>query len=249
MPRCRNPELLRPLLEQHRPLTESLYNLAFGTAGGKARWLCVDHLPRPRAVLLSGRRLCLFATDTDAASRVLAEVPRNQRMQFRATPGRFIPLVRRLWHGPDRSSEVWTNPCCQFALLDPGRLQVCTGPRISRLTLADADTVVRHSPYNRRADYVRARILAGPSCGIRRRNELVAWGLTHDDGSMGFLYVLPEYRGKGLARALTTALARKLLRRNIRPFMYIVRDNRASVSLTSSMGFERCGTLYWFGTR
>jgi len=248
MPLCRNRELLRPLLERHRPLTESLYHLTFETLGGRARWLRVDSLDRPRALLLSGRRLSLFATSTAAASRVLAETPRNLRMQFRATPHRFMGIVRRLWRGPDRNRTVWSNPCYQYALLDPRRLVICPYRGISPLVPDDAETIVRHSPYNRRADYVRERIRFGPGLGIRINRRLVAWGLTHDDCSMGFLHVLPEHRGRGLARALTTALARKLLGLGVRPFMYIVQENRASVVLTASMGFERCGTICWFGT-
>ncbi len=248
MPLCRNRELLRPLLEHYRPLTESLYHLTFETLGGKARWLRVDSLDRPQALLLSGRRLSLFATSTVAAARVLAETPRNLRMQFRATPRRLMGTVRRLWRGPDRNRTVWSNPCYLYVLLDPRRLVIHPYRSISLLVPDDAETIVRHSPYNRRADYVCERIRLGPSCGIRINGRLVAWALTHDDCSMGFLHVLPEHRGKGLARALATALALKLLRLRIRPFMYIVRDNKASVTLTASMGFERCGTLCWFGT-
>ncbi len=248
MPLCRNRELVRLLLEQHRPLTESLYNLTFETLGGKARWVRVDRLDQPRALLLSGRRLSLFATSTQAAARVLVETPRNLRMQFRATPPRFVALVRQLWRGPDQDRTIRVNPCYLYALLDPRKLVTSTVRGITTLLPDDAETIVRNSPYNRRVSYVRERIKLGPGCGIRIDGRLVAWGLTHDDGSMGFLYVLPEHRGKGLARALTTALAQNLLRLDVRPFMYIVRNNNASVTLTSSMGFERCGTLYWFGT-
>jgi predicted GNAT family acetyltransferase len=51
-----------------------------------------------------------------------------------------------------------------------------------------------------------------------------------------------------MARTLTTALADRLLRLGVQPFMYIVTDNSASLGLTASMGFSRAGRFSWFGT-
>lgn len=75
----------------------------------------------------------------------------------------------------------------------------------------------------------------------------MAWGLTHDDGSMGFLHVREEWRGLGLARAITAALVRRLLRLGIRPHLYIVRNNLPSIELSESMGFRRVESYSWFG--
>jgi predicted GNAT family acetyltransferase len=65
---------------------------------------------------------------------------------------------------------------------------------------------------------------------------------------MGFLRVVEEYRGQGMARTITTALAEHLLRLGVQPFMYIVTDNAASLRLTAGMGFSRAGRFSWFGT-
>jgi predicted GNAT family acetyltransferase len=65
---------------------------------------------------------------------------------------------------------------------------------------------------------------------------------------MGFLHVLEKYRGQGMARTLTTTLAGRLLRLGVQPFMYIVRDNTASLRLTACMGFSCAGRFSWFGT-
>jgi len=60
--------------------------------------------------------------------------------------------------------------------------------------------------------------------------------------------VVERYRHQGMARALTTALAERLLRFGVQPFMHIVTNNRASLRLTASMGFSRVGRYSWFGT-
>jgi predicted GNAT family acetyltransferase len=44
------------------------------------------------------------------------------------------------------------------------------------------------------------------------------------------------------------ALAARLLRMGVRPFLYIVTTNAASIRLTESMGFARAGRFSWFGT-
>ena len=72
--------------------------------------------------------------------------------------------------------------------------------------------------------------------------------MTHDDGSMGFLHVVEQHRHQGMARTLTTALARRLLRLGVQPFLYILTNNTASLRLTTSMGFSRAGRFSWFGT-
>jgi 8-oxo-dGTP diphosphatase len=113
---------------------------------------------------------------------------------------------------------------------------------------SDARFVASFWPYGRSPEYVRERIRALPSAAIRRNGRLVAWSLTHDDGSMGFLHVLDEWRGRGFARALTTALALRLLRLGLRPFLYIVQTNTPSIRLTESMGFTRAGSYGWFGS-
>jgi hypothetical protein len=45
--------------------------------------------------------------------------------------------------------------------------------------------------------YVEERISKSISAAIMKKDKLVAWGLTHDDGALGSLHVLDAYRKKG----------------------------------------------------
>jgi GNAT superfamily N-acetyltransferase len=247
MPLCRDFELLRSFIERNRPAANSIANLVYDTFGSRLRWVRADDVRDPHALLCRTRRFTLFADSGPAAARLLAEVPRNMRMKFGSTPTRFCRLIKKNWHGPDAGRRVWYNHCYLY-VLKPGRLVIDRTHRVSRLRPADAPLIARSWPYGRSADQILRRIGNGPGYCIRRKGKPVAWGLTHDDGSMGFLHVLEAYRGQGMARTLTTALARRLLRSGIQPFMYIVTGNAASIRLTASMGFTRTGRFSWFGT-
>uniref|UniRef100_A0A7C4CAR7 GNAT family N-acetyltransferase n=1 Tax=candidate division WOR-3 bacterium TaxID=2052148 RepID=A0A7C4CAR7_UNCW3 len=247
MPLCVDREPLRPVLQTAGIPALSVFNLVFGRAGAPAPRVWVDDRHRPRAVVCRGRRFYLWATDSRAAGRLIRSLPRRSRLNFGATPLRFYRLIRRNWPGPDCSARVWTNPCFMFVLDDPRRLRA-PGHRVEPLRPDDAPLIVSQWPYGRSRSYVASRIRRLPAVGIRRRGQLVAWALTHDDGSMGFLHVLAEYRGRGMARSLTVALCKQLLRLGLLPFNYIVQTNRASIKLTTSMGFRRVGEYGWFGS-
>lgn len=247
MPLCSDRELVRPLLEAAGIPALSVFNLVFGRAGPPAARVWVDNLDRPRAVACRSRRFYLWSADPRAAGRLVRSLPRSFRLSFGGTPLRLCRLIRRNWPGRDRNRPVWTNPCYLYVLHDPGRLRAAAH-RVEPLRPADAPGIVRWWPYGRSVGYVASRIRCMPAVGIRRGGRLVAWALTHDDGSMGFLHVLEAWRGRGMARALTVALCTRLRRLGLVPFNYIVQTNRASIRLTAGMGFRRVGEYGWFGT-
>ncbi len=61
-----------------------------------------------------------------------------------------------------------------------------------------AGYIYSHSAYKdfTSEGYIRERLIKDVSAGIWIDGELVGWGLTHDDTSLGFLQVIPRYRGK-----------------------------------------------------
>ena len=247
MPLLHNRETVRALLEGGGPRTASVRNLVFGTAGARARWVRVDRLDRPRAVLCRGRRLYIWARGPAAARAALADLPARTRCAFSAAPGNLVSACRA--HFLSRRptiKEFWTNRCWLYELAGPPPPPV-RGVRVEELGPADARAIAELWPHGRRVDYVRARIRCWPTYAVRRGGRLAGWGMTHDDGSMGFLHVLDEWRGRGFARAITAVLARRLLELGVRPHLYIMQDNRASISLTESCGFRRVKDYWWFG--
>ena len=95
-------------------------------------------------------------------------------------------------------------------------------------------------------EYIKIHIANFPSVCIRRENgTAVGWFIVQKYGAMGMLYVVPEYRGKGLARYLVTKLTRKMLRTVDEAFVAIEEDNAASIQLHKKCGFCVGGTICW----
>jgi ribosomal protein S18 acetylase RimI-like enzyme len=248
MPICHDPDLVRPLLLTDEPGTRSIYNQVYGLAGARARWIRVDDLANPQAVIIrSGarfrnRRHYIYATSDRAAETLLAELPLHWKLMFAASPSRLVRVVRKFRKlGPVHLNYMY--------VLDPRNLVASREHRVESVLREDAPQIARLWANGRQLNYVRWRIGAGPSAAIRRHGSLVAWGMTHADGSMAMLRVVEEYRGLGFARAITYALAKRVIAWGLRPFLHIHRNNRASISLCESMGFTRHSTCAWFGQR
>lgn len=93
--------------------------------------------------------------------------------------------------------------------------------------------------------YIRDRLEAGPAVGLLEQGELAAFTLTHDEGTMGALEVLPKYRGKGYAQRVTWALVRRLRALQKPCLVQIMQGNTPSLSLAEKMGFVPAGQVLW----
>jgi GNAT superfamily N-acetyltransferase len=244
MRRCPDLEPVRRLLLQDRARTFSIYNTIFGRTGDPPTWVRVDDPENPRAVICRSRAITLYSADRTAGRALLDRVPRNWRPFFRATPSWACDHLART------RPILWTTPCFGYALLDPKRLHGEVRHRVGRLRPDDVEMITAHWPYHRgrrRSPHVRRLIERVPSAVIRRNGRPIAWALLHDDGSMGFLHVLEEWRHRGLARSLALVLCRRVLARGLTPFVFIETRNRPSLHLTAGLGFERVGRYTWFG--
>ena len=78
-------------------------------------------------------------------------------------------------------------------------------------------------------------------------NTLASWSILIRYGAIGMVGTHPDYRRKGLAKAVITSLCLKLLDNNIIPHAYINETNVASCNLFQSLGFElfRDCQFYW----
>ncbi|MBB6217225.1 ribosomal protein S18 acetylase RimI-like enzyme [Anaerosolibacter carboniphilus] len=104
-----------------------------------------------------------------------------------------------------------------------------------------------HSKYKdfTSVEYITERIEKGIGLGILRDEKLVAWLITHDDGAMGFLHVLDEYRGRGYALDLTVEMVDRLRKQEKIPFVHIEENNVQSMGLALKMGFKEDRRIRW----
>lgn len=67
-------------------------------------------------------------------------------------------------------------------------------------------------------------------------DRLVGFIGEHLEGSMGLLYVFPDYRRRGFAAMLQTQLIARTLERGFLPFGQVEKSNRASLALQQKLG-------------
>ena len=118
----------------------------------------------------------------------------------------------------------------------------------SELTTKDAEFVYENSEYKDfiSIPYIIERITNGVSSCVRYMDKPIAWAITQDDGAIGFLHVLPEYRKMGYARAVTADLIKKVGEENKIPFAHIDEKNERSIGLAMGLGFKKDKVVSWF---
>ena len=96
------------------------------------------------------------------------------------------------------------------------------------------------------AEYIAGRVEAGVMLGAFWGAELAGFIGQHTEGALGMLEILPDYRRRGLARALMAAAINAALDRGERPFGQILTTNDPSLALSRSMGLQISqGVVTW----
>lgn len=186
-----------------------------------------------RGVLLyntAGEVYQLSAVDAESAREMTAAVGRPG---MTVTHQDFaVPIVQTLF------SLEETFFCLQAAYLSKERLPIPAGsPEFRPLDASHLAFVAEHYTHITDESYIRERLESGSVLGAFRGDTIVAFMGMHSEGSMGMLEVLPEYRRQGIALALESAYANRLLAQGQTPFAQIVTDNTASLELHRKMGF------------
>ncbi len=110
-----------------------------------------------------------------------------------------------------------------------------------------ANYIFRNSAYKdfTSETYIKDRLEKDVSAGIWINGELVGWGLTHDDSSMGFLHVMPDYRGQGLGESIMRFLVIEKQGRKKSVFVNIEPHNHQSINLVKKLGFVFDREVSW----
>ena len=95
-------------------------------------------------------------------------------------------------------------------------------------------------------EYVRERIGAGAVFGVYIEGMLCGFIGSHDDGSMGMLYVEDAYRRQGLAASLESYLINRQREQGFVPYAHIVDGNEASIRLQENLGLNLSEPVIWW---
>jgi GNAT superfamily N-acetyltransferase len=118
---------------------------------------------------------------------------------------------------------------------------------VSDLRIEDAKFIYENSDYKEyiSIEYIRDRIQKGLSSCIYDSKKLVAWAITQDDGAIGFLHVLSEYRLRGYGRDIIIDITKKVRKQGRVPFAHIEEKNEKSMKLALSLGFKKDRIVNW----
>ena len=142
---------------------------------------------------------------------------------------------------------IWDLCMIQFYLPDDIRLP---SPNFNTIPLTekDAQIVFNNSEYKEyiSIEYVKYCIRKGISAGLYENNKLVSWAITQDDGAIGFLHTLYEYRRKGYGYSVTLSMIEKVRNYGGLPFANVLPTNKRSINLLLKLGFKESKKIHWF---
>ena len=165
----------------------------------------------------------------------------DEDVNFGATDDWMIPILVK------ERKILWDIQVRQFYLPD-NIILPAVKLETSSLTIEDSQKIYDNYILKEYVslEYIKDRICKGISAGIYENNKLVSWGLTQDDGAIGFLHTLDRYRRKGYGYNVALSMTDKLLHKGEPPFAYIEPSNKNSIGLFQKLGYKDNKTVHWF---
>lgn len=203
---------------------------------------CTEVYAEERAVLLNTRSgISLLSAETkedgERVLRMLGERPHCIVAHGEAARDAVGSVVQDFVHA---------DGCYQASYLRPEPPEVPDVCRIVPYPIGEAQFVVDHYAMAHDLEHVRETIRNGELFAAYVGEKLVGFIGYHNDGSMGKLEVLPEYRRQRIGTALEQYLIGDSMRRGWTPYCQIYTWNDASLRLQRRLGLEISPKiLYW----
>jgi 8-oxo-dGTP diphosphatase len=142
---------------------------------------------------------------------------------------------------------IWDLFMIQFYLPDVLKIPLTELNTVS-LTEKDAEIVFNNSEYKEyiSIEYVQDCIGKGISVGLCENNKLVSWAITQDDGAIGFLHTVDDYRRKGYGYNVTLSMIEQVRNSGGLPFANVLPTNERSINLLQKLGFKESKKIHWF---
>ena len=127
-----------------------------------------------------------------------------------------------------------------------GRKEI-PGIRFRRLTTADSEFVRDHydAPGANQPGVIEKCISDG-MIGAEDEHGLCGFIGQHREGTIGFLFVLPSHRRRGIAQELEQEMIRHQLERMRFPYAHVLEHNERSLALQKKIGMEIYPDLYYW---
>ena len=153
------------------------------------------------------------------------------------------------WMFPILTEEkeiVWDLSMIQFYLPDDAQIPSPEYETVP-LTGKDAQIVYNNSEYKEyiSIEYVTDCIKKGISAGLYENGKLVSWAITQDDGAIGFLHTLDNFRRKGYGYCVTVSIMQEVVNNGGLPFANVLASNKRSINLLLKLGFKENKIVHW----
>ena len=182
--------------------------------------------------------LMMSANDPETAGRMLAAADSTEL--FVAHQSFTVEMVLQKF--PYRGQM----PCRQAVYLKNEPLPSVPSPEIKLLDERFLPFIMEHYSHADDEDYQLERFRSGVMFGAFVDGDLTGFIGTHDERSIGLLYVLPDYRRLGLAFALEAVMTNHLLSIGRLPFCQVHLQNEPSLALQRKLGFTVSDQpIYW----
>lgn len=198
-----------------------------------------------KAILLkAGGWYHMLYNSLENLAEVIKEIPTNtnQEVKFAALPKELFELVKEKW--PELHFHIHNVYCYsdQEQIILPFKYEV------SPLNLTDVDFLSVNQPYLDEyggTSYLQHCIETELTACVRVNGQLVGWELFHEDGTMGSLRVIREYRKNGIGEAIQAYLINKVLEVGLSPFCYVSIYNTSSNRLMQKLGMQVIDNVCW----
>jgi len=149
---------------------------------------------------------------------------------------------------------VWQEPCYLYVYEDKpyevDETKLFQNLRVDVLRSSDVDKVFKYYTFpDDGPEYISEVIENELTFCLRDGDDPVSWLVRREDGSMGIMYTMENYRRMGLGHYLTQFLVNAIIKRGETPYLHIHVPNTASIKLAESLGFKRVERVNWFGIR
>ena len=196
----------------------------------------VDYYIKNDSAIIFGKSDHLWAHISSSSTNDLAkllEEHHNRTNYYFSVEDWMVPLIQK--HG----KAEWIMTTNRYILNENSEIDSPT-EKITSLDISHTNYIYENSEYQKYTspEYIKDRLTKDISAGIWLDNKLVAWGFTHDDGAIGFLHVLSNFRKKGYAIDIIKYLIIERRKMGKAVFVNIVPDNIPAINLVGKLGFS-----------
>ncbi len=185
----------------------------------------------------------LYLRGKDSCPGFLKDFTYEHPLHFRCVPEYIFNSIRDAWHIEESDSfGLWyLHPRTPVP-------EINSMHKTEQIRKGDIPEVNDNWSFGkgRVSRFIESSIDSQNTFAVYINDRIASYALFRENGSMGMLRTLPEYRNLGLAKIITHEMIKSARKRNWLPHCYIAHDNLVSRRVTEKSGFQFYASQYWF---